>query len=86
MEDDVLDAAGLALLIAPEQPKPLDAIWRDPSGGVVYVGSLQAAADEELLRDHGITHVVTAGNFPWRKFGQSRCSALRHPHGPPFLV
>ena len=36
----------------------LDALWRHPSGGTFYVGNQMAAQDLNLLRQHGVTHVV----------------------------
>mmetsp|Transcript_65580 Transcript_65580/g.212255 ORF Transcript_65580/g.212255 Transcript_65580/m.212255 type:complete len:210 (-) Transcript_65580:501-1130(-) len=52
--------------ILPERYKPLDAIWRSPEagGGVVFVGSLQAASNAKLLQEHGIMHVVNCMNAP----------------------
>ena len=38
---------------------PLDAMWRDQkTGGTIYVGNQQAAQNANLLKQHGITHVV----------------------------
>ena len=37
----------------------MDPIWRHPEGGgTIYVGNQTAASSIDLLRAHGITHVV----------------------------
>jgi len=44
-----------------ERYAEMHAIWRhDPASGngVVYVGSMKASQDTELLKEHGITHIV----------------------------
>lgn len=61
------------------QWNPLDPIWRHPTGGgTIYVGNQTAAANQDLLAAHGITHVVNctigASQIPnfFEKTGQIR--------------
>lgn len=61
------DQAVLAEVLLPSRFSPMSVIWRSSeSSGAVFVGSLAAARDVNLLQQAGITHVVNCMCQPTR--------------------
>jgi protein tyrosine phosphatase len=64
------------------QWNPIDSIWRHPvGGGTIYVGNQTAAENLNLLRTHGITHVVncTHGDSKIPNFHVGKLEYLTFP-------
>jgi len=62
-----LDASGASSGAPVGFYNPLDPIFRDvASGGTIFVGNQQAAQNANMMKNHGVTHIVNCtDNMPF---------------------